>query len=107
MTQITTAASRLTRNVNSRPQETKTWYDADGRPLHSMPADMHYTDGWEPGDAVVCMTSRRNDRDRLTYRGAQDALDRAGETMGAEDYQWLMEDAKPENTQKLIEGIWG
>ena len=76
-TLITTAARRITREVNSTVPETRIWFDAEGHVVDTTPADMWYIDPADAPVAVLTLRGQRRTPERMTYREAQDLLDAA------------------------------
>lgn len=76
-TPITTAARRITREVNSTVPETRIWFDAEGHVAGTTPAGMWHIDPVDVPVAVLTLRGQLRTPERMTQREAQDLLDAA------------------------------
>lgn len=76
-TPITTAARRITREVNATVAETRVWFDAEGHVVDTTPAGMWHTNPADAPVAVLTLRGQRRTPERMTQREAQDLLDAA------------------------------
>lgn len=76
-TPITTAARRITREVNATVAELRISFDAEGHVVDTTPADMWYINPADAPVAVLTLQGQRRTPERMTQREAQDLLDAA------------------------------